>query len=260
MKDNETQGKSQQNLTKVLDLMEIMATARAPMTITEISKALNITRTTAYSIIKSLMAKNFVENIDGSGKYSIGYKFYQIGSLYPMKYMFVKSAERHVEHMSKKWNIKINVSILRPPLVAVVLLTMDRSLIPKMLFGHVMPSHATGVGKLLLSYLPVEEVIGGMSEVEMKKYGPRTITDVGSLLKELEIIRERGYSIELEELAARHACVAAPIRDLSGDVIAGVSFSADLEQFESNREGLIADIILLGQTISAELGYSPLLG
>lgn len=257
-KSKNNKGSQQQNLSKVLDLLEIMATSSKAMTISEISKALNITRATAYSIVKLLIAKNYIEKTEDDNKYSIGYKFYQIGSLYPMKHMYVKAAEKHVEHMSKKWELKINVGTLKPPYVVVILLTMDTSLIPKMVYGHVMPSHASSLGKLLLAYQDPKEVKAYFEEIELRKYAPKTITDVSNLMDELDKIKEQGYSLELEELSVRHACVSAPIRDMSGDVIAGVSFSCSLEQYERDKEGLIEDVMILGQTISAELGYSPM--
>lgn len=258
MQEDKSKGSQQQNLSKVLDLLEIMATSSKAMTISEISKALNITRATAYSIVKLLISKNYIEKTGDDNKYSIGYKFYQIGSLYPMKYLYVKAAEKHIEQMSKKWEIKINLGTLKPPLVVVILLTMDTSLIPKMVFGHVMPSHASSLGKLLLAYEEHDDVRKGLADIELKKYAPKTITNLDDLIIEIEKIKEQGYSIELEELSPRHACISAPIRDMSGEVIAGVSFSCSLEQFDRDKEGLIEDVVILGQAISSELGYSPI--
>jgi IclR family acetate operon transcriptional repressor len=157
--------------------------------------------------------------------------------------------------MFEKWQLRINVSVLKPKATAVILLSKDSSLLPRMPNGYVLYANATSAGKLLMAHYSEDIVDSWLQTIKFPQLTPSTITNKDQLKSEFARIRERGYSFEFEELAPRRGCVAAPIRDMTGETVAAVSFAGNLQQIKDNFHILADDIVVLGNDISNELGY-----
>ncbi len=101
--------------------------------------------------------------------------------------------------------------------------------------GSRVPIHCTAIGKLLLAFAPRrvrERLIVG---VPLKAYTRQTITDVARLREELRITRKRGHSEDNEEFLAGVCCLAVPVRNAQGRVIAGLAVSAPSARFPLER-------------------------
>ncbi len=88
--------------------------------------------------------------------------------------------------------------------------------------GKSFPLHCTAMGKTILAFLP-EPAAAGILKGELHAYTDKTITDAGKIVKEFKRIRERGYALDREEITRGLMCVAAPVFDRNGQVIAAVS-------------------------------------
>ena len=246
------------SLDRALHLLDIMANKGSSFNIAEIAKLLSINRATAQSIINSLEQENYVEKDSKTGKYSLGYQMYNLGNMYRHKYPFLLAAEKQIMNYSKTRTIKINVIVLKPDAIALIILCKDISIIPTLVQGQVLPAYASACGKLLLSYLKPDELEKILNEVELKAFTYKTITDKKNLKEQLKQFREKGYAYETDELMLNRSCIAAPILNISGEVIAAVSFSATTAEIEQERKILTTEIISLARSISIELGYNYL--
>lgn len=249
----------QQSLDRALDLLEMLTKTGSAMNIAEISKMFNVTRTTASSMLQSLLLRNYIEKDSETGKYSIGYKAYEMALAYRYQYPFLHAAGEHISKMVEKMKIKINVSVLKPPGVAVVVLSKDVSDFPKMILGYVLPGYASASGKLLMAYTPREIVEPWLDGTTFIPYTSQTMVDKKSVLAQLDQIKAQCFAYEFEELMLQRCCVAAPIYNISGNVIASVSFSVSKDRMDANMANLTESIILLGNTISSALGYSHIM-
>jgi IclR family KDG regulon transcriptional repressor len=91
--------------------------------------------------------------------------------------------------------------------------------------GERLMAHATGLGKALLASLTDERVRAMLRGVDLPAFTPSTITDHDALLTALAVIRDRGYATDDEEYVIGCRCVAMPVRDASGEVVAAMSVS-----------------------------------
>ncbi|TDE15068.1 IclR family transcriptional regulator [Jiangella asiatica] len=127
---------------------------------------------------------------------------------------------------------------------------------PSTLIGRGGPLHATAMGKALISELTADEV-SALIGTEYARYTPHTITSFPELTAALRDVRERGYATEQEELAFGRACIAAPIRDRSGRIVAALSVSGPLSAMNlparQNELAMIA--IEHADQVSSNLGY-----
>jgi DNA-binding IclR family transcriptional regulator len=249
---------TQQSLDRALELIEVLAKTGIAMNVAEISKKLAITRTTTYSMLQSLLQRNYVEKDAETGKYSIGYKLYEMAMAYRYQYPFLYVAEKHIGAMAEKWKIRINICVLKSPGVAVMILSRDISLLPKMILGYVLPGYASASGKLLMAYAPRAVVEEWLEKTNFVAFTPNTVVDKDKLLAELDEVNSRGFAVEREELMSQRCCIAAPIRNISGQVIASVSCSGLKEMMDTNMAALTEDIVFVGKSISSELGYNPI--
>ncbi|MDR1875181.1 MAG: IclR family transcriptional regulator [Synergistaceae bacterium] len=249
---------TQNSLERALELLGILNRTTTAMNVAEISKVLGVTRITANTMLQTLMQHSFVEKDESTGKYVIGYRMYEMAMFYRHRYSFLYVAEKHVNEMSDRWRVKVNVGVLKSPGVVVVLLSRDASAIPRMIMGHAMPAYATASGKLLMAYEPRDKIEEWLSRTERVSYTPFTTVDLPTLCRQMDSALEQGYALEQEELTFQRSCVASPIRDFSGRVIASVSFSSGKDFLEENFAALTEDIVLLGKMISYDLGYTPI--
>ena len=113
------------------------------------------------------------------------------------------------------------------------------------------------VGKVLLSVLPEHELEEFIRKAGLPRKTANTITDPGHLKQHLQAVRSQGYAIDDEENESGVRCVAAPIRNQSGRVIAAASISGPSIRISKKRlrEALRDEIIQAGEKISWRLGF-----
>ncbi len=123
--------------------------------------------------------------------------------------------------------------------------------------GRRAPVHCTGLGKAMLAFLPQSEQEVILCSRELRRYTPRTLTDREALTRELASIRERGYAMDLEEHEEDICCVAAPVLDHCGRVVAAMSVT--MPAFRTTNERLAelgVHVRAAGMSVSEKLGQS----
>jgi len=123
--------------------------------------------------------------------------------------------------------------------------------------GQTIPLYCTALGKSLIAFLPENSIRELLSNERFVQYTPNTITDMETLLKDLEAVRKRGYSIDDEEHIKNIYCIGAPIFDASGSVIAALSIALPKFQFDENpkREELYSIVRDTAIRFSCSLGW-----
>jgi DNA-binding IclR family transcriptional regulator len=122
--------------------------------------------------------------------------------------------------------------------------------------GVVMPLHCTGVGKILLAYQSEDLLIQIARTQGFPRFTLHTITSLANLRKELEQIREQGYALDQEEAVEGLRCVAGPVFDHTGRVIAAFSVAGPATRMTPPRLPEIARLVrATSQQISFRLGY-----
>jgi DNA-binding IclR family transcriptional regulator len=119
------------------------------------------------------------------------------------------------------------------------------------------PLHCTSVGKVILAFLPVEEVEEVLRDYSFHAHTPHTITVKEELLQHLQEVRQKGFALDLEENELGINCIAAPIFDHQGHIVAAISVSGPVIRMTPQRleelQGLMMEI---SRKISSRLGYN----
>jgi DNA-binding IclR family transcriptional regulator len=112
---------------------------------------------------------------------------------------------------------------------------------PTSIMAHTRPGaqlepYSSGLGKVLLSALPQSELDNFIHEGELVALTPHTITDRALLLAELEAVRRKGFALDDRESRTDLCCVAVPIRDNEGRIIAAMSASERADDMTPARQ------------------------
>jgi DNA-binding IclR family transcriptional regulator len=122
--------------------------------------------------------------------------------------------------------------------------------------GRRLPAFCTGVGKALLAFAP-GEVIDAVLARGLERFTPNTIIEPERLRAELDGIRRSGYAVDNEEIEEGLVCVAAPVRDRAGLVVAAVSIGGPASRVRQRGLELIAaEVTRTASAISTLLGWT----
>jgi DNA-binding IclR family transcriptional regulator len=122
--------------------------------------------------------------------------------------------------------------------------------------GKTIPLHCTAVGKVLLSSLSHEKIDEIYRSKKLESFTENTITDWEKLFRELKQIAEMGYSVDDEELTKDICCIAAPIKNFRGQVIAAISIAGPIYRIDKgNIDQLINEVKSCALKISKRIGY-----
>ena len=222
MKNLEQGYKTIKDLVKILSLF--ITVQGEEKSVTEISKVVGMHPSKVSRMLRSLESAGFFEKSLESGKFRLGIPFFELGISYVSNLPLRKIIRPHVEQIAKECNLTSSWAILKDSKVIVI----DRvqNFNPDLLthtIGLNVPFHCTSTGKVLLAYLSEEEQDRILESTNLLKFTDRTIVDRNLIRENLKLIREKGYATDEEETHKDVNCMAAPIRNDAGVVIAAIN-------------------------------------
>jgi DNA-binding IclR family transcriptional regulator len=123
--------------------------------------------------------------------------------------------------------------------------------------GHRLPVHTTAIGKVLVSFLPEAKILRILELRGMERKTPKTITTPQRFLREAARVRKYGFAIDDEENAEGVRCVAAPVFNAQGNVIAALGTSSvTMHLGEDNLPGIIDLIKKSAARVSRQMGFT----
>lgn len=247
-----------QSIQRAINL--IRTAAEHPLTLTEASDVLGVHKSTALRILQTLEAARFVRKT-GAGTYVFGSGLIELSELALGSMDLRQFASAHLRRLQRQTGHTVHLAQLTGDEIIYIdkvdSPAFDAVKLPSRI-GRAVSLYASAVGKVILSYLPKEERDRLLAHVPFERYTETTVADRESLETELADVSEQGWAIDNGEHDAYAMCVAAPIRDSRGKVIAAVSITAieviaTLEQLKEKLPLLLETAGLISQ----ELGYTP---
>ncbi|WP_460654526.1 IclR family transcriptional regulator [Kribbella endophytica] len=250
-------GPGTQSVERALSLLSEFTEAHPQRRVSELVEATGLGQSTVSRLVGALVALGFLAYDQRSGLYGVGPKVITLAGI-GLNEMPVHQQSRQVaQNLAADLGLGANVAERRGAELFYLCHFEGRAAgRSSTLVGRTGPLHSTAMGKALISELPRpewEELLGGT----LARYTPHTVTEPDELEKILRQVRERGYALELEELAFGRACLAAPIRDRTGAIVAALSVSGPLSAMDlpTREESLAMQVIEQADQISSGLGY-----
>jgi len=249
------QGGTNQSVEKAATVLAAFLDGQA-LRVSDVAKRAGIGQSTASRLLATLESINYVERDPVSSLYRLGPALITLAGVAINQHPVHRAARQPAQNVAASLGLGANVAVRRGDALF-YLCNFEGRLAPKsyVLMGQSNPLHATALGKCLLLALDPSERRRLLPT--LRRFTPHTIVDHDALDRELDEVRGRGYATEVEELALRRACIAAPILDSSGAIVAALSLSGPLSALDlDNRESERASVVIeVADSISADLGY-----
>lgn len=245
-------------LERGLSVLSLFTHERAELSLTEIARATDISMTTTVRIASTLEHAGYLHRDPDSKRYRPALKVLQLGFSAVRSLDVREVARPHLEELSQRTGETVSHAALDKLEIVYIDRVRNRQIVGVILgIGSRLPAHCTSMGKVMLAYLPEEELAGRLGGASLTSCTTRTVIVATELLRELKRVRQRGYALNQQELAIGLRAVAAPIRDESGAVVAAINISGSTESISLNRlrDDLAPQVVQTAARISQGLGY-----
>lgn len=245
-----------QSVDRAATILEALA-RHGSLGVSELAAELGVHKSTASRLVSTLEHHALVEQADVRGRVQLGVGVVRLAATTSAQLDLVQEARPVARLLAAETGETVNITVLGQQAAVYVDQVVASGVTPNYNWvGRHTPLHATSNGKILLSELPEDELTAVVGE--LTAYTSRTITDLGALREELAEIRERGWSLALDELDVGLTAVAAPVRNLHGEICGSVSVSGQTFRLDAARVEQLAPLVRrAGDDISARMGWHP---
>jgi DNA-binding IclR family transcriptional regulator len=250
-----------ETVVKTLALLDLFTTDNPTQTASEIARTANLPLSTAFRLLTTLVQLNFVEIDRNTRKYRLGLKLLELGHVVTQQLDLPALALPILHELRHRSSESARLSI-RDGMEGVFISKVEtlQSVRLHTPLGQRVPLHAGASMKILLAFQPEEDIADYIKCLDKTRIAPNTIIDPDKLQADLARIREQGYAASFSEQSPGAAGVAAPVRDHTGRVVAGITISGPEPRFTPDKVQFFAKLIVeAAANLSAKLGAAPAL-
>ena len=180
------------SLDRGLRILEILGASAEPLGVTQIAEVLEVDKSTAYRLLRTLQARQFVNQVE-TGHYQLGSKCVQLGSL-ALKTIDVRTQARpFLKELANQTGQTVHLATLANGRAIYVDKVKGKSVITVSTdVGMEVPAHCTASGKANFAFLPPEQLHPIFDGQTLSQYTPKTMTDLDTLKAHLQVVREQG--------------------------------------------------------------------
>lgn len=242
-----------QVIERMMSLLDALAASPDPASLKQLAQATELHPSTAHRILGAMTSARFVERQE-SGTYRLGIRLLELGNLVKSRINLREVALPFMQRLHETIGEAINLGARHDDEIIYIERTSSgRSLVRVVyLVGGRAPLHLTSVGKLFLAADGPQKVREYAKRTGLPGKTPYSLSTLANLEKELDKIRRHDIAYDNEEAELGLKCVAAPIRDDEGHLIAGLSVSAPADRHDPDWVDLVKKT---ADDISHALGF-----
>jgi IclR family acetate operon transcriptional repressor len=234
-----------QAVGRTLDALEFLAGASDGVTVLQLAEQLGVEKSIASRLLASLLDREYVVRDPVTDSYRLSLRLLGVAARYADRTGFPAICQPSLEALSQRTGELVQLSVVDGDhlfLSAYAQARQQLAILPAL--GHNKSLHATASGKAWLASLPEDEAIGIALGHGLKPRTERTITQVGTLIAELDRVRADGYALARAEFTDEVNSVAAPIGGARlGVVVATVAVSAPAGRLGEERVAELAPLV-----------------
>ncbi|GLR09121.1 DNA-binding transcriptional regulator KdgR [Mixta theicola] len=254
--EGDKQPDSVSSVLKVFGILQALGEERENG-ITELSQRVMMSKSTVYRFLQTMKSLGYVSQEGESEKYALTLKLFELGARALQNVDLIRSADIQMRELSRLTKETIHLGALEED--SIVYIHKIDSLYNLRMYSRIgrrNPLHSTAIGKVLLAWRDRTEVHDILREVEFCRSTPHTLGSEEELLKVLDVVKAQGFGEDNEEQEEGLRCIAVPVFDRFGVVIAGMSISFPTIRFsEERKHEYVAMLHRAGRTLSSQLGY-----
>lgn len=248
-----------QTIERVSLILDILGEYPQGISVKELSAKVELPKGTTHRLLSSLVYFDFVSQDELTKNYHLGFKLVELGNLLINQLDFRNEARPFMLKLAEKTGETIHLVILdQNEALYIEKVALNQTGLQMMSrVGLRIPIHSSSVGKILAAYLAEDELDRIVKARGLPRRTQNTITNGSQLKEHLQDVRDKGYAIDDEENEKGIRCVAAPIRNENGEVIAAMSIAGPsirltLNTIQNSLKDHVCDTAL---NISKKLGF-----
>ncbi len=239
-------------------LLKVFRSREADLGVSELARRLGLGKSTVHRMLTTLVAEGLIEQNPRTGGYRLGIVMFELGEAVRVHMDLHAAAGQVLGELRAQTGESSQVGVLDGhEVVYVDRLESAHSLRLFTETGRRVPVHCTSSGKVLLAYLPEARRQALLrAAAPLTPLTPHTITDPSHLAAELDRVRRRGWAEAVNEREIGVASIAAPLRDVSGEVVAAISIGVPLARCSVMALRRLAPVIMeAAEAASRRLGW-----
>jgi DNA-binding IclR family transcriptional regulator len=244
-----------QTVDRALIVLETLA--EKPMTAVQIQNQLGLNKSTVHRLLMTLLSRGFVERNKSTGVYTIGLKLVEISSIRLNNIELKTEASPYLRRLTETLKQPSQLATYHNG-EAIYIEKINNVHYMRMYsqIGRRIPVYCSAVGKALLIDKNDDEILKILSMIPMKEYTNKTLLTPEAVLEEIKIAKIKGFAIDNEEHEKGIFCIAVPIYDYRGQIIAAISTAGENKTFLFDDEAdIIKQIKVIASKISHRMGY-----
>lgn len=239
---------------RALDVIELLASSRNDLSLSEIKKCLHIPRQSLIRILNTLCDGKIIERGEQRGFYRLGMRLLHIGDKFQDKIALRSIALPFMQELAEKTNKTIELSTLdRDQLILIEQIEGSEGVRLYSRIGSVYPYfHAVAAGKIYLAHMPEEKRRTVLEKIGLPAVTSYTTTSITKLEKELTKVIKNGYAFENQELRKGIRRVVAPLYNFRNNVVGCLGVAATVLSFELNDKEYLGEAV---KDAAAKISY-----
>lgn len=242
-------------LGKAVALLEVLANEPG-LRFTGIQERLGMPKSSTHHLISTMCKLGLIKQ-RSLGGYGLGHKLLELASIAHESNDLQRDAMPLLREFAKRVQLTCHLGVLEQgEAIYIARVEGARDIVVRSHLGQRFPVYCSALGKSLVAWLAPELLDAVIANLTFEKRMPKTITTAADLRRQLADVRRRGWALDDEEQAPNLRCVAAPIHDRDGVVVAAISAIGTLEQVEEKRVDMLAAQVIEAADAISEFVYS----
>jgi len=241
-------------IRRTLALFDLLAQSRRSLSLSEISRRLQLPKSSVHRILATLEEQECVRRNPETDRFSLGVKLMALSRAALEGAELREQAAPHLLRLQQQTGLTIHRAVLEHK-QAVLIAKLEPLGQPTVgtWIGRAMDLNSTAAGKALIAHLPEAEIGRLFSSRAFVRHNHRTIVGLAHLNRELAAVRESGYALDDEEDELGVRCIGAPVMQRDR-VVAAISLAGYLDQVTEDRITFLASRVRHAATlISAQI-------
>ncbi|UZW57228.1 IclR family transcriptional regulator [Sphingobium sp. JS3065] len=211
-------------IEKTLDILEAVG-ALGSASMPQIQAQCGLSTTTTHRIMQSLARRGYLFRA-GRGNFRLGRALLALADRISSHDILAASARPCLQRLSKETRCHSHLGVWEDGMVTYLVKQRFGRTRVHSAEGMQLEAYCSALGKILLAALPDDILDRYLEDGAFVALTSKTIVDPGEIRDEIERVKQRGWSMDDEEIMDGLRCVAVPVRDISGTIIAAVSISS----------------------------------
>lgn len=232
------------SVSRALKVLEIVAAAGDGIPAKAVARRAGLKLSTTYHLLHTLVHEGYLVRLEDARGYGLGYKVLELHHALRQQLIGSERASSALNAAHQAIGVPVYLCVFRADHIVIAEVADSPQAPRKNLAdaGFDRAAHASAYGKVLLAHLSDDARREYLASAGMPKLTENTITRVNDLENELAVVRASGMATDTGEVQADLACVAAPVRDATGEVVAAVATGSPTAHFARNRERMLAAV------------------